>query len=502
MEQNSEKIPWRMSLLVPVVAGMAVCHVVATAWIFASNLNFHESVSMLMTLGYVTVPNQATLPLLLCFKTAFFSAILYTLSLGAGLSVFFSALGWAFGTLLLKKRLGELIFFLCVAVLLLVVNSNGFSLYSTAFCSLVPGVAGLLAWRRASWVARAETRSPWPGVFFVAPVVVLGLLWSFQSSVNPFLDIRDSLLLSSRAGEKVNDFYYNYTIYAARTFKPWDKKIMRTVRLSGNEASPRVLRLKQKLINADYFPMAGFGFVDVEIFCGGPDAVLTSRNKTVLKVSISEFMKNPQKYLEEFSKRVDRYAWLRYITNISLNFGLPLMLYVVFFSIFTGLASLFLSQNKSAALTALVCFVFGLGIYVHLAGITARTQSEIPIDELLASDLFAMRITGLRIAYAQERDVYDHPSYKNMLKSPKMVERYWLAKALGMSRQPGAHKDLLALLDDPSPNVVCQALWSLGMRGDPRAIGCVLEVMNTSSHIYEQLYAHNALERLSWRQKQ
>jgi len=47
------------------------------------------------------------------------------------------------------------------------------------------------------------------------PVVLLAALWTTQMDKYLFLDIRDHLLLSNSIGRKVNNFYYNYTLYPA-----------------------------------------------------------------------------------------------------------------------------------------------------------------------------------------------------------------------------------------------------------------------------------------------
>ena len=98
-------------------------------------------------------------------------------------------------------------------------------------------------------------------------------------------------------------------------------------------------------------------------------------------------------------------------------------------------------------------------------------------------------------------DVSGFPSYQRMLASPHIPERYWLAKALSVTRGPETHEDLLRLLDDPSPSVACMAFQSLGRRGDPRAIAEILNRIRTSDHWYPQWYAYRALKELGWKQK-
>jgi HEAT repeat protein len=57
---------------------------------------------------------------------------------------------------------------------------------------------------------------------------------------------------------------------------------------------------------------------------------------------------------------------------------------------------------------------------------------------------------------------------------------------------------LLALADDPSPIVVCQALWALGERKNRAAVPEIISRINTSSHWYIQMYGYRALRTLGW----
>jgi HEAT repeat protein len=79
-------------------------------------------------------------------------------------------------------------------------------------------------------------------------------------------------------------------------------------------------------------------------------------------------------------------------------------------------------------------------------------------------------------------------------------ERYWLARALGVSRHPETYPNLLAFLDDAHPNVVSMAFYALGQRGDRRAIKEILRRIETSDHWYNQWYAYRALRQLGWKQ--
>jgi HEAT repeat protein len=118
----------------------------------------------------------------------------------------------------------------------------------------------------------------------------------------------------------------------------------------------------------------------------------------------------------------------------------------------------------------------------------------------LESEDWRDRVGALRVAYEKGMEVAEFPSYDRMLKSPHIPERYWLTKSLGVSRKPETQKDILALLDDPHPNVVSMAFYALGQRGDRAAIGEIVKRIKRSNDWYNQWYAYKALRSLGWKQ--
>jgi hypothetical protein len=55
-------------------------------------------------------------------------------------------------------------------------------------------------------------------------------------------------------------------------------------------------------------------------------------------------------------------------------------------------------------------------------------------------------------------------------------------------------------MDDPHPNVVCQAFYALGARGQRMAIHPIMERLVRTNHWYAQWYGYRALRRLGWYQ--
>jgi len=123
------------------------------------------------------------------------------------------------------------------------------------------------------------------------------------------------------------------------------------------------------------------------------------------------------------------------------------------------------------------------------------------LTEALESERWQKRVAALKIIQQKGIEVGDFQAYQGMLRSPHIPERYWLVRALGVSKQPETYKDLLAFLDDPHPNVVCMAFYALGRRRDKRAVSEIIKRIETSDDWYNQWYAYKALRTLGWRQR-
>jgi HEAT repeat protein len=122
------------------------------------------------------------------------------------------------------------------------------------------------------------------------------------------------------------------------------------------------------------------------------------------------------------------------------------------------------------------------------------------LGEALQSESWQQRVEALKVIGQKRIEVGDFPGYKPLLRSPLIPERYWLVRALGVSRRSDTYEDLLTFLDDPHSNVVGIAFYALGQRGDPRAIKGIIKRIETSNHWYNQWHAYKALKTLGWKQ--
>ena len=91
-------------------------------------------------------------------------------------------------------------------------------------------------------------------------------------------------------------------------------------------------------------------------------------------------------------------------------------------------------------------------------------------------------------------DIANFPAYKNLLSQGTVIERYYLARVLATSRAKATYGDLLILVGDSHPNVVCQAYYALGQRRQKTAIPLIVNTIKQSAHWYTQWYGYNALK--------
>jgi hypothetical protein len=119
----------------------------------------------------------------------------------------------------------------------------------------------------------------------------------------------------------------------------------------------------------------------------------------------------------------------------------------------------------------------------------------------LGSDRWQDRVSALKHLSNDDISTDEFEELPRFIDSPWIAERYWLAKATGNSRSKESGQIALSLLNDPQPNVVCMALYSLGKRGNPTVIPKIIHKINTSDHWYVQWYAYKALKRLGWKQQ-
>ena len=478
--------------------GLLTTHIIATLHVHLSNADLYRTVTAISEAGYLAIPNQRVAPSLKEFGAAFAGGWFFTLSIGAGLSIFSLACAWIWDRVFRRNRAVLLPMTLLWLGLVAAVNWQGFCPIVSSYFLLTPLVVFASALK---WMPKEGEKRVWLNrLFHILPIAMLTAIWTAHADQFLFLDIRDYLLLSNPVGRKVDDFYYRHTLYPAEVFKTLEQKTLKTCHLASINNRAVAKGMERVLINYDYLAVAADTPVDLEIVESGSTVIFRHEGKTVLQTTYKEFFSQQEKMLSYFSSATDRHAAFRQATILCLLIGFPLTLYVMVFALIHFIFRFFIGSTPSSAAAAALCFLIGLALLAPLYIGRSGALSAVDSSKALSSESWQQRVTAMKTVVSNRLEIGKMPAYRGMLGSPHVPERYWLAKALGVSQDPGTYQDLIALLDDTHPNVVSMAFCALGERGDRGAIEEILKRIETSDHWYNQWYAYKALRNLGWKQ--
>ena len=488
----------RFSASISVASGLFTAQIIATLQVFISNLALHEKTSWLDQAGYLTVPNQKVLPTLKMLVPAFNGGLFFTLTVGVGVSLVSLACVWTWKYLCRSNR-GFLFVFLGLwAASITVLNLHGFVLMPTLHAILIPAVVVTLF--MVLNPHDPERRSRLTLLLHFLAISLLAFFWWTQMNTALYINIRDNLLLSNTPGIHVNDFYYQYTLYPAEVFRNLNQKLIKTYHLSETKDFRDHQRLKRKLGSHDYLLISKKGKADVEITVEKDRIRLSGSQRAVIETDLKNFFENTLQLLQDLSKSNDAYIHFRTATSISLLLGFPLMLYWLFTGLLSLGFSLFLGRQSSAIAGIAVCCLLGLLLLMMMP---QEDKNDLTIDSLpkmLRSDNWKDTVAALKQIDAGKIDLHQFDLMQDLSQHPSIPVRYWLARSLGVGRHPDDEAYLIALLQDPHPNVVCQALYSIGKRNFRKATERLLATIEMSDHWYVQLYTYNALRKLGWKQ--
>jgi hypothetical protein len=379
------------------------------------------------------------------------------------------------------------------------VNLRGFTPMVTSYFLIIPPLVFEATLR---WIPAPAKRRVWLNrIVDFAPIALLAILWIPQLDSHIFVDLRDHLLLTNPVGTKINDFYYEYNFYAAEVFKSLDQKTIKTCDLTHIKKKALLPGIERELLRRDYLPMRKTAAVDLRIAQEGDSLVFEHKRRIILQTTVRNFFSGSGNVLKEFSMKSDRYAFFRNFTFVSLLIGFPITLYIIFYALFRLILSFFLDLRRSSVIASILCFCIGIALLVTFHQSRGRRIEVKDLTVALESKRWEERVAALKIIQKKRLDVADFRAYQSMLASPHIPERYWLVKALGVSRKPETYQDLLGFLNDQQPNVVSKAFHALGQRGDRRAVREIIKRIEISDDWDNQWYAYKALRTLGWKQK-
>ncbi|MBN2419206.1 MAG: HEAT repeat domain-containing protein [Deltaproteobacteria bacterium] len=480
-----------------ILAGLLISHAVAFLQVYISNERLYARLHMIESAGYLPAPNRFIMSTLQDFGSAFFGGLFFTLTVGAALILLSLGLIWIWGNIFKKNR----IFFIPVLILwagtLLYVNLRGFCPIESAYFILVPITVIITSrsWRSSCPNSGALLNS----ALVLIPFILLIVVWSTVLNGNLFINIRDYLLLNNPVGIKINDFYYRYTLYPAEVIKPLRKKTLKTCSISNILNKSELHTLESSLLNRDYLILdAGRGELNIE--GQGHLIIFKIRGREVIRGLKKDFILNPDFILNQLSDRTDKHMFFRSFIYFSIFSGFPLLLYLL---ILAGLQYVlhFIKQPKIVLISASCISLFaGIALFLPVYTGVSFLSKNANIADAIQSGKWQDNLWALKIVCEKRLDIMDYQGWQDLSASPHISVRYWFARALGVSRRQNSCHVLVSLLDDHHPNVVCQALTAIKLRGCRSAADIILSKMKKSNHWYIQTYAYSALRGLGWKQ--
>lgn len=475
---------------------MGLAQVIAALHVYASNRRLFNQMAAVAAAGFLPVPNQLVMPGLLRLETAFWGGLLFTLSVGAGLAFLSVAAAGLWGGRAARPRWAAAWPAGLQAGLLVIINSRGFDPWVSLYFIIIPPA---VFWMTRRFLGRAD-RPPdaWFWVWRTLPLAVLALSWATQYDRGLFIDLRDHLLMSNSAGQRVSSFYYRYTMYPAEVFRSLDQRLIKTV--TGSDADLRRADVRRELIRNDYLPVGAGVEADIGLRVEGDRLIFIRQGRAILETTTGRFFSDPPGVLSQVSTQTDHWPPFRAFSFYGVLLAFPMALYVLLFAGLRIAFGIVAGERRADVLCAVSCLLIGLGLLAlfHFSRHAAPRPDELPAT--LGSAAWQARVSALKEIRDRKLDVCAYPGYADMLRSPYPQERYWLALALAASPSPSASTDLTRLLDDPHINVRTQALEALAQRKDLAAAGQILKRLKTSQDWYDQLYAYRALRALGWNQ--
>ena len=500
---------------------MFTAQIVATLHVWLSNQNLAANLAVLKSVGYFIIPNPLVDPPLTSLSAALSGAIFFTLTIGAGITLVAVALTY-YWTVSLRKiddasavqsnaaaipdkiRFKEIrhspyipsIGAFMVLYFLIHLNMAGIGVFESLYLIIIPLMVVPLTYR---WAAKSCSKNHLRQILIsITPIIMLTLIWASQWDQDLFIRIRDHLLLESRVGRMINDFYYRYTLYPAEAFKPLSQKMLRTCRFINFNDANQTLQIEALLRNQDYLVVPNTHTADLTIRLKGLKLILTAKGAPPTTIKIKTFFTNSNHILADVSQKADTKAFFRVLVFYALIFGFPITLYAIFYGLLYRLLTFLIRPQNASITTALLCFLIGLILFMPIWNSKIKTEQRNDLNAALISKRFQIRVAALRKIYNQRLEIANLYDDKESMKSRHISERYWLARALSVSKDSRTYKDLFILLDDSQPIVQCQALYALGSRHRSSAITPIYNLLKTSDHWYIQWYGYKALRRLGW----
>jgi hypothetical protein len=219
-------------LLICALLGILLGQLLGTFLVAGSNRQLWLEQEAIARLGYIAVPGQFLASEMKAMSTYLAGGIFFALSIGLGYGFFCGFLVWIFS---LYKRKGywqvRLLPVIAIAAFL-TWQGKGSDPAVLLFLLIVPLVLYFLSFPLLS---RASIRQAQLGSYgFLFLIFAILLVVTFKQL--DFIQIRDRLLLPTRVGTQIDEFYYRYTLYPARLVQPLRYRLQNVVTIDTNNA--------------------------------------------------------------------------------------------------------------------------------------------------------------------------------------------------------------------------------------------------------------------------
>lgn len=511
--------------LYALIGGCISAWVISFFQISNSNHQLKKSIDLISNAGHRVVPTGDALSSLTDPASALWGALFLVLTAGLSISTLSMAINYLLRRIVPKRNtriaMTALIWIPITGFLVFI----GESLWSQLYTTIIPLITLLILERKTpsipkkhppcpSWIkppAQQKTQTAEPLhlhpsplffwlVFIITFILVAGLFY-VQCDKSIFLRTRDTFLLNNRIGNRINQFYYAYTLYAAQAIQSpiqkqikscWiDPALSQKKRIQGTLAQNGWLDIPDKRETSVWIQQSDQRFL---------------KNELVI-ITADQLIKNPRQTLEQISNAVDDQAIMRKLCLFGLMGALPLTAFFLFFvsihfSIQWGINRL----NSRAE-----HFPWKWMGYFHSRGGLIHSHARLPWkwihyfhgrgwlnanhvclqDRMRKAGLASASIMVLTLSFLIVETLYPpHPAgqlsliqghdSKNEFLYPRDVaidlpntavdshtasEKYWIANLIGKKGDIDALPYLKRLATDPSINVRCSAIRAIGIIG-------------------------------------
>lgn len=514
-----------LRLLYPVrvlLFGLVIAQLIGTVLVYVSNHTLARKLTAVQAAGYGPLPGMNLDPALVSWSAALSGGVFFSLSIGAGIVVICLVAVMLVGVLTEKGWTPGIIIGWAVRIILgalwlsifLWGNNKGVNYGLSAFLILLPPsvIVAALAWSPGRSGGYGERRQlPWRRTFHCFLIVALTLLWASRVDSEIFVNIKDNLLLTTRPGIKAVQLYYRYNLYAAETVKSLQQKQVKTCVLENFIHEVERQRMKDRLLDSDYFTLPATTAAPVDLVCrkDGARLLFFRQGREVMTVSVREWWQpsgiadGAGDILEQFGTRTDTARTFRQATFYLLLGATPLTIYLVVFAVFAVFPGLFFDMRLSSWLVPVLgCLFLGVVVF-YMDAPSPDKMDRAQIAQSVASGTRREKIAALRFIYRQGLDIQNFDGYQQVAEDGDFAEQYWLLKNYGHSHQPEVLNHIIAALDSRSAYVVCKAMESLRQQVgtiEPSAVKrLLLRELTASDNWYIQLYAYKFLRDLGWK---